>query len=84
MKEIETEIRRFLGENFAAEDEIGLIGSMDSLTESGIIDSTGVLELVTYLQDRYTVRIPDDEIVPENFDSLAGITRYIIALRKSG
>jgi acyl carrier protein len=79
-KDIEAEVRCFIGNNFAAEDEIGAIEVTSSLTESGIIDSTGVLELVAFVQNRYNVTIPDEQIVPENFDSLKGITLYIMAL----
>ena len=83
-QDIEAEVRCFIGKNFAAEDEIGAIEATSSLTESGIIDSTGVLELVSFVQDRYNVKVPDEHIVPENFDSLNGMTLYIITLVGAG
>ncbi|HNW60197.1 MAG TPA: acyl carrier protein [bacterium] len=55
----------------------------DSLTGGGFIDSTGVIELVAYLESTFNLRIEDDEIIPDNFDSVERISRYI-ALKQSG
>ncbi|HOT96877.1 MAG TPA: acyl carrier protein [bacterium] len=51
----------------------------DSLTGSGLIDSTGVIELVSYLERTFNLRIEDDEIIPDNFDSVARISNFISA-----
>ena len=60
---IETEIRKFIEENFILEGEDNL-GEEDSLLEKGIIDSTGVLELVAFLEETYQFKIKDEELVP--------------------
>lgn len=48
-----------------------------SFLESGIVDSTGVLELVTFLENTFDIRIEDDELVPENLDNLKSITQFL-------
>ena len=51
-----------------------------SLTESGVIDSVGMMELVGFLEDRYGIKIEDEDLMPENFDSLRAVTDYVNAL----
>ena len=53
----------------------------ESLTEIGVIDSIGLLQLVDYLEDRYKIEIPMEMITPENFDTLAGISQSVINLK---
>lgn len=73
---IEGEIRKFIEENFILEGEDNL-GEEDSLLEKGIIDSTGVLELVAFLEETYQFKIKDEELVPENLDSIKNISQFI-------
>lgn len=54
----------------------------ESLTETGVIDSIGLLQLVDYLESTYRIEIPMEIITPENFDTLAGISRSVTNLRK--
>jgi acyl carrier protein len=58
------------------DDSIGL-SEEDSLLETGVIDSTGVLELVAFIEETYGIKVEDEEIVPENLDSISNITSYI-------
>jgi acyl carrier protein len=73
---IENEIWTFLGDNFPL-----LRGEKvdrnQSLVGSGAIDSLGVLELVEFIETRFGLRIPENELLPENLDSVANITRYL-------
>jgi acyl carrier protein len=69
-------LRAFIKQNFYAAQKME-IGVDDSLLELGIIDSTGVLELVAYLEEQFGVRVPDEEIVPENLDSIAAIVQFL-------
>jgi acyl carrier protein len=81
---MEPELRSFLGENFLLGEEFrGLPGSA-SLIEAGIIDSTGVLELVGFLEETYDIEITDSELVPENLDSIDNVVRFVAAKRNSG
>ena len=54
----------------------------ESLTESGVIDSIGLLQLVDYLESTYTIEIPMDIITPDNFDTLSGISQSVTNLKK--
>jgi acyl carrier protein len=81
---MEAELRAFLAENFLLGEELrGLPGSA-SLIEAGIIDSTGVLELVGFLEEAYDIEITDSELVPENLDSIDNVVRFVGAKRNSG
>ena len=73
--DIEREIRSFLVDNFLFgrteewRDHVSLLGN--------VIDSTGAIELVTFLQDRFAITVEDDEVVPENFDTLENVVAYV-------
>ena len=49
-----------------------------SLLDAGVIDSTGVLELVDFIERRFGLNVPDGDLLPENFESIANITRYVL------
>ena len=69
-------VRQFIIENFLFEEDNNL-KEETSFLESGIIDSTGILELVMYIEETYGISVDDEEIVPENLDSISNITQYI-------
>jgi acyl carrier protein len=77
-REIEAAIRGFLSENFPLVEGTSVDGSQ-SLVEAGVIDSTGVLELVDFIETRFDTRIPDEELVPENLDTIDNMVRYLSA-----
>ena len=74
---METDIRTFLAEVFFLGDNPTDVPSSASLIESGIVDSTGVLELVGFLEDRYSIIVEDAELVPENLDSIDNIVAFV-------
>lgn len=74
---IELEIRQFLTDNFPLSTEGASLEREDSLIEVGVIDSTGVLELIGFIEERYAVEVRDEEVLPENLDSIANITRFV-------
>jgi acyl carrier protein len=74
--EIEREVRAFLDKNFPLYEE-AKVDRDDSLVETGVIDSLGILELVDFVETRFGLRIPEDELLPENLDSIGNITRYL-------
>ncbi|MCE9535905.1 MAG: acyl carrier protein, partial [Nitrospirae bacterium] len=53
-----------------------------SFLESGIIDSTGVLELVSFLEEQFKVKVEDEDLIPANLDSVNAIVRYVEKKRK--
>ncbi|MEW6072548.1 MAG: acyl carrier protein [Planctomycetota bacterium] len=77
MPDLQSEIRQFIVESFLfGQDDPGL-GNADSLLENGVIDSTGVLELVGFLEERFRIQVADRELVPENLDSVERISTYV-------
>ena len=83
----EPRIRAFLDENFPPAAGSGAVLAATSLLESGVIDSMGVLLLVTWLEQEFGLVVDDDEVVPENLDSIAAIDAFIarkVALEPAG
>ena len=77
--EILETIREFVLLNFVMADET--LGEHESLTYAGIVDSTGLLELVLFLEDTFGLTIAQEDVLPERFDSLALLTDYVQAQR---
>jgi len=75
--DVTTEIRSFIFENFLYGDESRELKVDDSIYESGIVDSTGVLSIINFIEERFNLSVGDEEIIPENFDSIARIAAYI-------
>jgi acyl carrier protein len=81
MKEINEDILHFLKtEGFL--DEKTVLQENDSLTETGVIDSIILHQLVDYLENKYKIEIPVDMLTPENFDTMAGINQTVKKLKK--
>ena len=76
MSSIEETVRTFVVEHFLFGEGDTLKGDA-SFLEEGIIDSTGILELVMFLEETYGIKIEDNELVPENFDTLEKVTKYL-------
>ena len=69
-------VRSFIVENLLFGDDAGLEDDTEFFAE-GIVDSTGFLELVVFLEETFEIRLEDDEVVPENLDSLNLIERFL-------
>jgi len=76
MDSMHDKIRHFIVENFLFGDDDGLDADT-SFLENGIIDSTGILELVTFLDETFNIEIADEELVPENLDSINSIVSFL-------
>jgi acyl carrier protein len=76
MPAIDEQIRSFVDDNFLFGQGDDLAND-DSFLENGIIDSTGVLELVTFLEERFTIQIADEELVPNNLDSVTRLVDFV-------
>lgn len=70
-------VRAFIQTNFILSQEIQLKDS-DSLLDLQLVDSTGFLELVGFLEDHYGIKVADDEMLPENLESLDNIEQYLV------
>ena len=76
MNEKKEKVREFIIENFLF-GEGERLEDDTSFLEEGIIDSTGILELVTFLEETFFIGVKDDELIPENLDSLNNIAAYL-------
>ena len=76
MKDRKTKVREFIVENFLFGSANGLKDDTSFLDE-GIIDSTGVLELVTYIEEEFSIQVEDEELIPENLDSISNVVKYV-------
>ena len=77
MTGIEQELRRFIIDNFLLGHADPGLTAETSFLEQGLIDSTGALELVSFLEHRYAIKVEDDELVPDNLDSIANLVRVL-------
>ncbi len=78
MNDIASTLRAFIRENFLYGRETPFSDD-DSFLEFGLIDSTGVLELVAFLEKRFHVRVNDEDLVPSNLDSINNLVGFIEA-----
>jgi len=77
------QIRKFILENFLFSDDESAIGDDDPLIRGGIIDSTGIHELILFLEERFDVRVAPEEMTPANFDSLRAVDAFVDRKRSS-
>jgi acyl carrier protein len=80
---MEEEIRGFLADIFFLGEDPASLPKDKSLITAGIIDSTGVLELVGFLEEHYEIRIDDEELLPENLDTVENIVHFVSRKRGS-
>ncbi len=73
---MEEQIRAYIVENFLLGDEKGLSVS-ESLLDSGVVHSTGVIELIEFLEETFKIKVSDEELVPENLDTITAIAAYV-------
>ena len=76
MNEIKVKIRAFVVENFLYGEDSDLDDDTSFLGD-GIIDSTGILELVGFLEETFEIEVDDEELLPENLDSLDNVAAYV-------
>ena len=76
MSDTKTKIKEFIIDNFLFGDADGL-NDETSFLDEGIIDSTGILELVNYLEEEFSIAVDDEELIPENLDSIKNVAAYL-------
>ena len=74
---IEPVVRKFIADSFMYREGLSSLNDDESLLEKGLVDSTGVLELVFFLEEKFGVKVNDDEVLPENLDSINRISGFI-------
>jgi acyl carrier protein len=76
MEQLKQAVRSYITENFLFGTDGGLADDA-SLLDNGVIDSTGVLELVAFLETQFAITVSDEELLPENLDSIAKIAAFL-------
>jgi acyl carrier protein len=76
-QDIKQQIIDFITNNFLFDDAQASLNEKESLLETGVIDSTGVLELIAFIEETYGIKVEDEEIIPENLDTILDITYFI-------
>ncbi|HNR22882.1 MAG TPA: acyl carrier protein [Steroidobacteraceae bacterium] len=71
------QVRQYILENFLFSTDVSLLGLDESFLERGLIDSTGMLEVILFLEETFGVKVADDEMVPENLDSVNRIAAFV-------
>jgi acyl carrier protein len=82
MDDVKQNVRKFISDNFIMGTTGSQFSDSDSFLSRRIIDSTGFLELVSYLEETFSIKVEDDEMTPENLDSLDALDAYV--KRKGG
>ncbi|MBI4845984.1 MAG: acyl carrier protein [Candidatus Omnitrophica bacterium] len=75
--QVKEKVKEFIVNNFLMGAESAQLNDGDSFLEQGILDSTGILELVEFIQDSFAIKVADEELVPDNLDSLNNIDVFI-------
>jgi acyl carrier protein len=75
--DIKKKVKEFINENFLLNSDCKTLDDTDSLLQKGIIDSTGVLELVSFIEKTFTFRVEDEELMPDNLDSIKKLVDFI-------
>jgi acyl carrier protein len=76
-EQIRQQIIDFITSNFLFDDNPKGLDENASLLETGVIDSTGVLELIAFIEETYGISVEDEEIIPENLDTILDITHFV-------
>jgi acyl carrier protein len=75
-------IQKFILENYLFTSDASALGFEDSLLDRGIVDSTGMLEIIMFIEEQLGVTVKDEEMVPENLDSVSRIAAFVESKRK--
>lgn len=75
-------IQEFILENYLFTSDTSALGLEDSLLDRGIVDSTGMLEIVMFIEEQLGVTVKDEEMIPENLDSVNRIAAFVESKRK--
>lgn len=79
---VQQRVRQFIIENFYVSDPDGLADD-SLLVTSGVVDSTGMLEMIAFVESEFGIRIADDEMVPENLESIERIASFVARKRQA-
>ena len=75
--EVDKLMRDFIVENFLFGNKDATLGDEDSFLQKGLIDSTGILEVVSFIEEKFGIKVEDEELLPENLDSIRRLADFI-------
>ena len=79
--DIKNKVTSYIEKNFLFSLSDKSLHDNDSFLEKGVIDSTGILEIVSYIEEEFDIEVKDEELIPDNFDSINNLTQYITKKR---
>ena len=74
---IKQDIKTYILENYLFTDDDSQLSNSDSFLEKGILDSTGILEVIYFIEDEYGIKVEDEEMIPENLDSVESLVVFV-------
>jgi acyl carrier protein len=74
-------IKTFVIQNYLFTDDVRALGSDDSLLGRGIVDSTGMLEIIMFIEEQLGIKVADEEMIPDNLDSVNRIAEFVRSKR---
>jgi acyl carrier protein len=77
--QVRTELTEFIVTNYLFGDATLVPGDEDSMIERGIIDSTGILELIEFLESHFGIEVSEAETIPENLDGISRLTKFVVS-----
>lgn len=74
---IESNIKEYILKNFLFTDDASALNNETSLLEAGIVDSTGILDIIFYMEQKFGIKVDDEEMIPENLESVRNIVGFV-------
>ena len=74
---VEQQVRDYILENYLFTDDESALNNTDSFLETGILDSTGILEVIYFIEEDFGIKVEDEEMIPENLDSVDRIAAFV-------
>jgi len=81
--DLREQVRAFILENYLFTSDPDALGLDDSLLGRGIVDSTGMLEIIFFIEEQLGVKVKDEEMIPDNLDSVNKITNFVASKRQA-
>jgi acyl carrier protein len=74
---VEQQVRDYILENYLFTDDQSALNNADSFLDKGILDSTGILEVIYFIEEDFGIKVEDEEMIPENLDSVDRIVAFV-------
>ena len=81
--QVKEEVRDYILKNYLFSNDSSALSDDVSLIQTGVMDSTGVLELIMFLEEKFSIRVADEEMIPANLDSVNKIAQFVETRRKA-